>query len=189
MDFPMFLLFNCFMKIIQLIYLTFGVWREGSAFLRVTSCLGRRALSWLKQDLDVNSLWQRRNLNVGHQPPEGALQLLICADKRYSTFPVFKKEMADAVKPDLLGMLWEQLLQTCPSNEISREMSGWWTAVVFWDQRRHQVVSALKLQVHLSADRDQTFMCIGNVNANNWSVSGVLGGSRGGVLSAEQSGA
>lgn len=42
---------------------------------------------------------------MGHQPPEGALQLLILADKRYSSFPVFKKEMADTVKPDLLGVL------------------------------------------------------------------------------------
>lgn len=30
-------------------------------------------------------------------------------------------------------------------------------------------------------------MCVGNVNADNWSVSGVLGGSRAGLLSAEQS--
>jgi len=44
-------------------------------------------------------------MNVGHQPPERALQLLICADKRYSSFSIFKKEVADTVKPDLLGIL------------------------------------------------------------------------------------
>lgn len=44
-----------------------------------------------------------------------------------------------------------------------------------------------KLQVHLAANRNQTSVCIGNVIASNGSVSGVLGGSRTGVLRAEQS--
>lgn len=44
---------------------------------------------------------------------------------------VFKKEIADIVKQDLIGMLQKQLLQICASNEISREMSPWWTEVVF----------------------------------------------------------
>lgn len=55
----------------------------------------------------------------------------IHADKRYSSFPVFKNEIADIVKQDLIGMLQKQLLETCASTEISREMSRWWIGMVF----------------------------------------------------------